>query len=76
MNRNTMSSFDDKDRNSLEKNHTHFLLLDDGKYCSKHSNNGTNQTPTTVTNSQLKLNQYDQQRRKGLMKINLKIVFY
>jgi hypothetical protein len=27
--------FDDKDIHSLEKNHTHFLLLDDGKYCSQ-----------------------------------------
>ncbi len=27
--------FDDKDIHSLEKNHTHFLLLDDGKYCNE-----------------------------------------
>jgi len=27
--------FDDKDIHSLEKNHTYFLLLDDGKYLSK-----------------------------------------
>lgn len=26
--------FDDKDIHSLEKNHTHLLLLDDGKYTS------------------------------------------
>ncbi|UJR23620.1 hypothetical protein I4U23_026606 [Adineta vaga] len=32
-------TFDDKDSHSLEKNHTHFLLLDDGKYRSQYIKN-------------------------------------
>ena len=67
MDRNTTSSFDDKDRNSLEKNHTHFLLLDDGKYCSKHSNNETNQAST--------INQCEQEQQLGSIHFNLETVF-
>jgi hypothetical protein len=62
MNPNIPFYFDDKDRQSLEKNHTHFLLLDDGKYCSAQLDNETNQSSTTVTNSQSRTNRHDQRQ--------------
>lgn len=38
---NNSFRFDDKDIHSLEKNHTHFLLFDDGKYFNNQGERNT-----------------------------------
>lgn len=71
MGKDTEFSFDDKDSHSLEKNHTHFLLLDDGKYHSEYLYNEMNElnTPDILRLSE----SYDDndQCQKGLLTINI-----
>jgi hypothetical protein len=67
--------FDQKDSHSLEKNHTHFLLLDDGKYHSHDTSHELCEFAMSATNSQLESNRYHQQHQTGSMKANRKIVF-
>jgi hypothetical protein len=69
MNTDSSLYFDDKDRQSLEKNHTHFLLLDDGKYHSHYLYNETNESITTLINPLSKLNRHDQQNQNGLLNV-------
>lgn len=47
INLNTLFLFDDKDEHSLEKNHTHFLLLDDGNYLSQYIDHEADKISTT-----------------------------
>jgi len=73
---NTFFSFDDKDSHSLERNHTHFLLLDDGKYHSQYLNNKIDDLPTPGVNRQSTSYGPIEQSQKGSMKINIEILFY
>jgi len=72
---NTFFSFDDKDSHSLERNHTHFLLLDDGKYHSQYLNNKTDDLPSPTENRQSTSSGPIEQHPKGPMK-NREILFY
>jgi hypothetical protein len=77
MNINTSFLFDDKDERSLEKNHTHFLLLDDGKYQSSFLNNETNEqfrvlfNPQSPSPSPAPIQNY----QRGSIRLILKICF-
>lgn len=51
-NLNMQYLFDDNDEGSLERNHTHFLLLDDGKYESSYVYNQTNEQLETTKHSE------------------------
>jgi len=74
---NTFFSFDDKDSHSLERNHTHFLLLDDGKYHSQYLNSRTDELPTPGDNRPTISYGPTEQHQKGSMKINNReILFY
>ncbi len=76
MNANTAYLFDDKDEGSLEKNHTYFLLLDDGKYQSSQLCNETNGQSMIVTSQRSESVGENQQHQRGSMIINIKIIFY
>ncbi len=72
----TFFYFDDDDSHALERNHTHFLLLDDGKYHSQYLYNEINELCTPEINRQPKLYRQFGQHEKGSVKINIKIPFY
>jgi hypothetical protein len=72
---NTFFTFADKDSHSLERNHTHFLLLDDGKYHSQYLNNNTGDLASPTENRQSILFRSIEQHQ-GSMKINREILFY
>jgi len=76
MNSNTAYLFDEKDEGSLEKNHTHFLLLDDGRYKRSQSCNETNEQSMIVTSQRSESVGENQQHQRGSMIINIKIIFY
>ena len=67
INMNTLFLFDDKDEQSLEKNHTHFLLLDDGNYLSQYIENGAEKI-STANDSPL---EWSEQSQIGLLKTKL-----
>ena len=67
ININTLFLFDDKDEHSLERNHTHFLLLDDGNYLSQYIEPEVDKISTT-NDSQ---SEECKQSQNGLLKANL-----
>jgi hypothetical protein len=71
MNINTPFLFDDKDSHSLERNHTHFLLLDDGKYQSLYLCNETNDETSSLTNQHSESDERIHEDQAGLMKVTL-----
>jgi len=76
MNTHNPLLFDDKDRHSLERHHTHFLLLDDGKYHSQYLHDEIDELSTTEKNRQFKSYGQVEQHQKGSMTINIQIFFY
>jgi hypothetical protein len=64
---NTFFTFADKDSHSLERNHTHFLLLDDGKYHSQFLYR-TDESPMPTENRQSTSSGPIEQHPKGSIK--------
>ncbi|CAF0820629.1 unnamed protein product [Adineta steineri] len=62
INTETLFSFDNKNSHTFEKNHTHFLLLDDGKYRSQYLNKENDQSSTIARNRQLNVHEDVQQQ--------------
>ena len=71
MNINTSFLFDDKDERSLEKNHTHFLLLDDGKYQSSYLDNETNAQSRALFSQRSFSYEGNQDHQRGSSETNL-----
>ncbi len=75
MNINTSFLFDDKDERSLEKNHTHFLLLDDGKYQSSSLCPETNQLSKDLFFRRLDSYEPTPDHQRGSIEANLEKLF-